>query len=97
MTRGAVTLAPLPATPFQEPGRLTQREEYFYFKTVPNAHLVPTADLMPGVHPQNKSGYATRAARVALGAVYGKSVAYQGPLYDTCRIEPGKIRITFMN
>lgn len=97
VTRGAVALAALPAAPTQAPGQGTRREEYFYFRTSPNTHMVFTSDLMPGVHPQNKSGYATRAAQVALGAVYRKPAAYQGPIYDSCRIEPGKIRIKFKN
>lgn len=97
VTRGAVAWAPLPSSPAQEPGRLTHREEYFYFKTVSNAHLVFTSDLMPGVHPQNKSGYATRAAQAALGAVYRKPGVYQGPVYDSCTIEAGRIRIKFKN
>lgn len=97
VTRGAVALAPLPSAPAQEPGRMTHREEYFYFQTVPNAHLVFTSDLMPGVHPENKSGYATRAAQVALGAVYRKPVVYNGPVYDGFAIEGAEIRIRFKN
>lgn len=97
VTRGAVALAPLPTAPAQEPGRATHREEYFYFRTVPNAHLVFTSDLMPGVHPENKSGYATRAAQVALGGVYRKPVVYQGPVYEAFTIEGSEMRIRFKN
>lgn len=97
VTRGAVALAPLPVAPTQAPGQGTRREEYFYFKTSPNTHMVFTSDLMPGVHPQNKSGYATRAAQVALGTVYGKPVPCRGPVYDSCAIVNGSMRIKFKN
>jgi hypothetical protein len=34
-----------------------------------------------GTHPVCKSGYGSRAARVALGAVYGRPVEISGPVY----------------
>ncbi len=97
VTRGAVDFAPLPTRPAQEPGRRTRREEYFYFRTVPHTHMSIAADLMPGVHPQNKSGYATRAARTALGAVYHRPVAHQGPVHESFEVEGPTLRINFKN
>jgi sialate O-acetylesterase len=46
-------------------------------------------------HPTNKSGYGLRAARVALGFIYGKKIEIYGPLYASHKIEGDKVRIRF--
>jgi sialate O-acetylesterase len=48
-----------------------------------------------GMHPENKSGYGARAARVALGGVYGKDVEIYGPVYKSYKIEGNKVIISF--
>jgi sialate O-acetylesterase len=48
-----------------------------------------------GMHPENKSGYGARAARVALGGVYGKNVEIYGPVYKSHKIEGNKVIISF--
>jgi sialate O-acetylesterase len=65
---GAKPFEPLPKDP---PAAGYQFVEGFNLTTPPNTYLSITTDLVPGVHPINKSGYATRASREALGAVYG--------------------------
>jgi sialate O-acetylesterase len=71
------------------------RENHIRIMTYPNTAMAITSDLGPGVHPINKSGYGTRASRVALGMVYSKKVEYYGPLYQGHKVEGDKVRITF--
>jgi sialate O-acetylesterase len=47
----------------------------------PKAYMVTASDLGSGVHPPNKSGYGSRAARVALATTYGKPIEWLGPQY----------------
>ena len=47
------------------------------------------------MHPVNKSGYGARAARVALGMVYGQKVEIYGPVYQSHKIEGEKVRVSF--
>ena len=61
----------------------------------PNTAMVISSDLGGETHPQNKSGYGRRAADVALGMAYGKTIEYYGPLYQSHAIEGGKVRIKF--
>jgi sialate O-acetylesterase len=60
-----------------------------------NAPLVQTSDLSPGLHPPCKSGYGSRAARVALGHVYKKDFAISGPAYKSHAVEGSTIRVTY--
>jgi sialate O-acetylesterase len=71
------------------------RETHLKIRNYPNTYLVISSDLGPGVHPQNKSGYGARAARVALGAVYGKKIEIYGPMYRSMKVEGDKIRVSF--
>ena len=48
-----------------------------------------------GMHPENKSGAGERAARVALGGVYGKNVEIYGPVYKSHRIVGNQVIISF--
>jgi sialate O-acetylesterase len=61
----------------------------------PNTYMAIASDLGPNVHPTNKSGYGTRSARVALGAVYGKKIEIYGPMYKSHTIEGNKVRLAF--
>jgi sialate O-acetylesterase len=71
------------------------RESYIRIMRYPNTAMVTTSDLGQGTHPINKSGYGTRAARVALGAVYGRKIQIYGPIYDSFKIEGNRIRVHF--
>lgn len=71
------------------------RENHIRIMNYPSTFMAITSDLGPGIHPINKSGYGTRASRVALGAVYGNKVEYYGPVYQGHRVEGDKVRITF--
>ena len=61
----------------------------------PGAAMTISSDLGPGIHPVNKSGYAHRDVDVALAVAYGRKLEYYGPLYQSHRVEGGKIRVAF--
>ncbi len=61
----------------------------------PDTAMAIARDLGSGVHPSNKSGYGTRAARVARGMVYAQDVVYCGPLYDSHTVEGATVRVRF--
>jgi sialate O-acetylesterase len=71
------------------------RELHLRIMGCPNTAMVISSDLGDGLHPPNKSGYGTRAARVATGFVYGQPVEYYGPLYESHQIEGAGVRIRF--
>ena len=92
VNRGAKPFEPLPAGP---PAQGYRFAEGYEPGNPANTFLSITSDLVPGVHPINKSGYATRASRVALGAVYGRPVEYYGPVFELFKIDAGKVRIAY--
>lgn len=61
----------------------------------PQTYLVTATDLGSGIHPENKSGYGVRAARVALGSAYGRKIEIYGPTYKSHAVEDGTVRVTF--
>lgn len=66
--------------------------------TNPHTAMVVTNDLMrvnDDVHYLDKLPVGHRLAKAALATVYGQDVAYSGPLYQSMKIEGGKIRLTF--
>jgi sialate O-acetylesterase len=94
VTRLAEPPAPVPSA---VPGNFAglPRELHIRIMKHPNTAMVISTDLGAGLHPANKSGYGTRAARVAAGFVYGQAVEYSGPLYRSHQIAGDKIRIHF--
>lgn len=86
--------APLPKTVPPTADGL-YREAHVRIMTYPNTFMATSSDLGPGIHPTNKSGYGARAARVALGAVYGKKVEIYGPVYKAHKIDGDKVRVAF--
>lgn len=89
---GAKPFEPLPKDP---PAAGYQFKEGFSLPPLTNTFLTITTDLVPGVHPINKSGYATRDCRVAMGGVYGKSIEYYGPMFQDFKVEGNKVRISY--
>jgi len=47
------------------------------------------------IHPRNKKDVGDRLARIALADSYGKKIAFSGPVYQSMKIEGGRIRLTF--
>jgi sialate O-acetylesterase len=94
VTSKASPFAPLPAqVPNIQAG--SYRENHIRIMRYPHTAMVTASDLGSGVHPTNKSGYGARAARVALGMVYGHKVEVYGPLYQGLQVEGDKVRIKF--
>lgn len=92
VTKQASKFAPLPAA---VPADGAYRETHIHIQSYPKTAMVTATDLGSGVHPTNKSGYAERAARVALAVAYGKPVEYYGPVYASHAVEGGKVRVRF--
>jgi sialate O-acetylesterase len=67
--------------------------------TIPQVGLANLIDLGESgdIHPRNKRDVGERLALNALAKVYGKSVPFTGPLYDSMKVEGEKIRIQFKN
>lgn len=84
--------APLPP---RVPGDAPYLENHIRINQYPNTAMAISSDLGPGIHPVSKSGYGARAARVALGMVYGKKVEYYGPVYQSHKIDGDKVRVSF--
>jgi sialate O-acetylesterase len=71
------------------------RDGYLRIRNYPDTFMSNSSDLGSGMHPVNKSGYGARAARVALGGVYGKDVEIYGPVYKSYKIEGNKVILSF--
>lgn len=91
-TRHAAAFAALPA---RVPENGESRELYIRIRQHPNTFMVTSSDLGSGIHPPGKTGYAARAVRVALCAVYGAKDVVNGPLYMSHAVEGAQVRIRF--
>jgi sialate O-acetylesterase len=47
------------------------------------------------IHPKNKQDVGKRLALWAQSQVYGKDVVYSGPMYESMKVEDGKVRVSF--
>jgi sialate O-acetylesterase len=92
ITRRAEAFTPLP-TGVPSDGQYI--ENHIAIMKYSNTGMATSSDLGSGVHPVNKSGYGHRAADVALGMVYGKSIEYLGPVYDKHEVNGANVRVTF--
>jgi len=65
--------------------------------SVPNTGMAVTIDVgaEDTVHPRNKQAVGQRLALVALAKVYGRPVAYAGPMYRDMSNEGNAIRVRF--
>jgi sialate O-acetylesterase len=97
VTRFASPFAPLPKTiPVNALGTYNKdREEYHRIRENPGFFMVTSSDLGGHTHPTCKSGYGARAARVALGGVYGRKIEIYGPVYKSHTVEGSKVRVQF--
>lgn len=91
-TSRADPFEPLPAVVPTDGGNV---EMHVRIMNYPRTAMVISSDLGSGVHPLNKSGYARRAADVALGMVYGRPIEYYGPVYREHAVEGPKVRVRF--
>jgi sialate O-acetylesterase len=81
--------------PKQVPSDGQYVETHIRIMNYPNTAMVTSMDLGPGVHPVSKSSYGVRAARVALGLVYGQKGEIYGPVYQSHTVEGNKVRVTY--
>ncbi|MBC7889768.1 MAG: sialate O-acetylesterase [Ferruginibacter sp.] len=77
-----------------------KREAQLQNLSIPNTAMAVAIDNadptdMNNVHPKNKQEIGRRLALAALAAVYGKKVAYSGPVYDKMKVEGSNIRLYF--
>jgi len=73
------------------------REAQLMTLSLPNTGLAVTIDIgnPKDIHPTNKQEVGRRLALAARATVYGQKIPYSGPMYDSMKIEGGKIRILF--
>jgi sialate O-acetylesterase len=67
-------------------------------KTVQNTGMVVTTDIgnFTNIHPTNKQDVGLRLASWALTKDYGKKgISYSGPVYQSAKVEAGKVRLSF--
>jgi sialate O-acetylesterase len=69
--------------------------DYVKIGNISDTAIVPTSDLVSGVHPPTKSSYGQRAADVALAFVYKDGTEYNGPTYQSHKKMGNKIVVTF--
>jgi sialate O-acetylesterase len=67
------------------------------FESTAHTGLIAAFDVgdADNIHPHRKGTVGQRAARWALAKVYGKPVAYTGPVYRAMRAEGDKIKLFF--
>ena len=66
---------------------------------LPNTGMAVTIDIgeAKDIHPKNKQDVGKRLALNALAKVYGKDIAYSGPMYKSMKNEGSKMRLKFTN
>ena len=92
LTRQASALAPLPAL---VPANGEYRELHLRIMQNTNTAMVSCSDLGASIHPVCKTAYGARAARVALGLVYGAKLEFYGPTYRSHTIQGRQVRLHF--
>jgi sialate O-acetylesterase len=77
------------------------REQEVKMLDIPKTGMVVISDHVDNVkdiHPQFKKPVGERLANIALAETYGKSgIVYKNPLYQSMKVEKGKIRVQFQN
>jgi sialate O-acetylesterase len=77
------------------------REQEVKMLEIPKTGMAVISDHVDNVkdiHPQFKKPVGERLANIALAEIYGKSgVVYKNPLYQSMKVEKGKIRVQFQN
>lgn len=66
-------------------------------RNVPNCAIAVAIDVgeVNNVHPWNKRDPGQRLAKVALAKVYGKPIAFSGPMYQSMKVEGSSVRLQF--
>ena len=95
LTAEARRFAPQPPTPPGPEAPDYSHELHLRLMDYPGTHMVTSSDLGEGIHPVLKSSYGQRAAHVAMAVAYGAKHEIYGPLYQSHKVEGGRIRIEF--
>ena len=76
---------------------LIQEAQFMTLKASPNTAMAVANDIgdLKNIHPHDKADLGDRVVLAARKLAYGESVVASGPLYDSCKIDGGKVRITF--
>lgn len=73
-----------------------QRESQTAALSLPDVGMIVTIDIgEESIHPRNKKDLVDRLLRLALGQVYGQTVAYKAPSFEAMKVEGKSIRLTF--
>lgn len=81
-----------------QPGWAELREaQLLTVEKVPNCGIAVAIDIgeAQDIHPKNKQEVGRRLALFAEGTTYKQKIEYSGPIYDSMKVEGGKIRISF--
>ena len=73
------------------------REAQALTLSLPNTGMAVTLDIgeEKDIHPKNKQDVGMRLAAVALNKTYGKENVYNGPQYQSMKVEGNKVILTF--
>jgi len=73
------------------------REAQTMTLALPATAMAVTTDIgdPKDIHPKNKQEVGRRLALAARAIVYGEKIPYSGPLYESMKIEDGKVRLRF--
>ncbi len=81
-----------------EGGMAVIREAQMKTLALPNTGMATAIDIGNGgdIHPLDKVDVGMRLALAARHLVYGEDkLVYSGPLYDSCKVEGNKVRVSF--
>ena len=87
---------PIQSKPTDEPWAYL-REAQTMALELPNTGMAVTIDIGDeiDIHPTNKQDVGKRLALNALAQVYGKNIAYSGPMYKSIKTEGSIVRLQF--
>src|SRR6218665_482372 len=75
------------------------REAQLQTLSLPNTGMAITTDIgdTKDIHPKNKQDVGKRLASIALNKTYNKGNAFNGPVYESSKVEGNKLIVTFSN
>ncbi len=72
------------------------REAQLMTLSLPMTAMASSVDIGDaGLHPRNKKVVGRRLALAARAVAYGKKIVYSGPIYQSMKVEAGKVRLKF--
>lgn len=73
------------------------REAQLRALSVPTTAMVVAIDIgdEKDIHPKNKQEVGRRLALAARALAYGETIVYSGPIFESMKIEEGRIRLSF--